>query len=47
VTQLVQTYGIAKLTAQKALKVLRDEGLAVMVRGWGTYVAEPPVTREQ
>ncbi len=37
---LVQEYGIARTTAAKALKVLVDEGLAEMVPGWGTYVAE-------
>jgi GntR family transcriptional regulator len=38
VTQIVGEYGVAKLTAQKALRVLRDEGLAEVVRGWGTFV---------
>lgn len=37
---LVQEYGIARTTASKALRVLIDEGLAEMVPGWGTYVAE-------
>jgi len=37
---LVQEYGIARTTAAKALKVLVDEGLAEVVPGWGTYVAE-------
>jgi len=35
---LVQEYGIARMTAAKALKVLVDEGLAETVAGWGTYV---------
>lgn len=39
VTTLTQDYGIARITAQKALRVLRDEGLAVVVKGWGTFVA--------
>jgi GntR family transcriptional regulator len=39
---LVQEYGIARTTAAKALKVLVDEGLAEVVPGWGTYVAERP-----
>jgi GntR family transcriptional regulator len=42
VTRLVQEFGIAKLTASKALRVLRDEGLAVMIPGWGTFVAGGP-----
>ena len=37
VTHLMQEFGIAKLTAQKALRVLRDEGLAEVVPGWGTF----------
>jgi GntR family transcriptional regulator len=37
---LVQEYGIARTTAAKALKVLVAEGLAEVVAGWGTYVAE-------
>ena len=40
IADLVQEYGIARTTAAKALKVLVDEGLAEMVPGWGTYVAE-------
>ena len=35
---LVQTYGVARMTAGKALQTLVDEGLAVMVPGMGTYV---------
>ena len=31
---------MAKTTAQKALKVLKDEGLARGVQGWGTIVTE-------
>lgn len=41
VTQLCQTYGIARNTALKALGVLRDEGLVRTVKGWGTYVTRP------
>jgi GntR family transcriptional regulator len=40
IADLVQEYGIARTTAAKALKVLVDGGLAEMVPGWGTYVAE-------
>jgi DNA-binding GntR family transcriptional regulator len=40
ITRLSQDYGVAKTTAQKALQVLKDEGLAVGRQGWGTLVAE-------
>jgi DNA-binding GntR family transcriptional regulator len=40
ITRLSQEYGVAKTTAQKALQVLKDEGLARGVQGWGTIVAE-------
>jgi GntR family transcriptional regulator len=35
---LVQEFGIAQLTARKALKVLVDDGTAEMSPGMGTYV---------
>lgn len=38
VTGLVQEFGVAQLTARKALRVLVDEGLATMTPGMGTYV---------
>jgi len=34
----VQTYGIARTTAAKALRVLIDEGRAEVSPGTGTYV---------
>lgn len=37
---LVQEYGLARETVSKALDVLRDEGLAVMVPGLGWFVPE-------
>jgi GntR family transcriptional regulator len=37
---LTQEYGIAKGTAEKALGVLRDEGLVVTVPGRGIYVKD-------
>jgi DNA-binding GntR family transcriptional regulator len=40
ITRLSQEYEVAKTTAQKALQVLKDEGLARGVQGWGTIVAE-------
>ena len=35
---LAQDYGVARMTAAKALQALVDEGLAVIVPGMGTYV---------
>jgi GntR family transcriptional regulator len=35
---LVQTYGIARGTAARALTILVEEGLAVVSAGRGTYV---------
>lgn len=39
---LHQEHGIAVLTARKALRLLVDDGLAVMIPGMGTYVAPGP-----
>jgi GntR family transcriptional regulator len=38
IADLVQTYGIARTTAAKALRVLISEGLAEVSPGMGTYV---------
>jgi DNA-binding GntR family transcriptional regulator len=38
VTRLMQEYGIARTTAGKVLRYLRDEGLVVISPGWGTFV---------
>lgn len=38
---LTQRYGISHITAEKALAVLRDEGLVRSVIGRGTYVVPP------
>lgn len=38
---LTQRYGISHITAEKALAVLRDEGLIRTVIGRGTYVVPP------
>ena len=43
ITGLVQEFGIAALTARKALRVLVDLGLAEMTPGMGTYVVNGPV----
>jgi GntR family transcriptional regulator len=39
--QLTQTYGIAGGTVDKALAVLRGEGLVKTVKGRGIYVTAP------
>jgi DNA-binding GntR family transcriptional regulator len=39
INDLVQTYGIARLTANKALRLLVAEGLAELSPGMGFYVA--------
>ncbi|MBB4935288.1 DNA-binding GntR family transcriptional regulator [Lipingzhangella halophila] len=40
-TRLAEEYGIARLTARRAVRELRDRGLVVTVPGKGTFVAEP------
>jgi GntR family transcriptional regulator len=37
-TQLMQEYGVARLTARKAVRVLAGEGLVEVVQGRGAYV---------
>ena len=39
---LHQEHGIAVVTARKALALLVDDGLAVVVTGMGTYVSPGP-----
>lgn len=36
---IVQEAGVAKVTAVRALKALREEGYAVSRPGWGTFAA--------
>ena len=38
ITTLMQTYGVARNTARKALLLLSDEGYVRIVPGWGTFV---------
>jgi DNA-binding GntR family transcriptional regulator len=40
INRLAQEYGCAKTTAAKALSVLKAEGLARGIQGWGTIVTE-------
>jgi GntR family transcriptional regulator len=37
---LVQEFGVAQLTARKALRVLVDDGAATMTPGMGTFVKD-------
>jgi DNA-binding GntR family transcriptional regulator len=37
---LAEQFGIAPMTAQSAIRVLRDEGLVVSLQGRGTFVHE-------
>ncbi len=39
VRTLSQEYGISTKTAERSLNVLRDEGILVVLRGKGCYVA--------
>jgi GntR family transcriptional regulator len=36
--ELMAEFGVAQITARKAHRVLRDEGLADIVKGRGTFV---------
>ncbi|MFF0493438.1 GntR family transcriptional regulator [Nocardia sp. NPDC004068] len=38
--QLVERYGVAKATAEQAIRILRDEGLVISRKGSGVYVRE-------
>jgi GntR family transcriptional regulator len=40
-TTLMQQYGLARETCRKAVRVLRDEGLVIIVQGRGAYVTKP------
>lgn len=39
-TELAKTYGVARMTVQQAIRVLRDEGLIVSRQGSGVFVRE-------
>lgn len=40
ITTLASDYGVAVITVQKAIAILKDEGLLFGVPGKGTFVAE-------
>lgn len=44
--QLSEHYGISRMTARQALIYLIREGVLVVRRGFGTYVAEPKLTHD-
>jgi GntR family transcriptional regulator len=37
---IAQDYGVSHITAEKAVQVLKDEGLVEVVMGKGTYVRQ-------
>jgi DNA-binding GntR family transcriptional regulator len=39
---LADEYGVAQVTVQKALALLKAEGLVVAYAGYGTFVSEEP-----
>ena len=39
--ELANQMGVAPMTVQRALKILRDEGLIYSVPGRGTFVVQP------
>ncbi len=47
VKTLGQDHGVSHITAEKALTVLKDEGLAISVIGKGYYVAPKDQRRQQ
>jgi len=40
VAQLAERYGVVEMTVSRALRILKDDGLIVTVRGLGIFVAE-------
>ncbi|MFB6984611.1 GntR family transcriptional regulator [Streptomyces sp. NPDC056297] len=45
-SELMKTYRASSLTVQKAIRLLRDEGLVTARQGRGTFVLAPGQTRE-
>lgn len=44
--QLAEQFGVSRMTVRHALNALRDEGILRSVRGLGTFVVRPRVSRE-
>jgi DNA-binding GntR family transcriptional regulator len=42
---LLQEFGIARMTAHKAMKALREQGVVYTVRGMGSFVSPPDDTK--
>ncbi|MFJ4845987.1 GntR family transcriptional regulator [Streptomyces sp. NPDC088733] len=40
-TRLAEEYGVARLTARRAVRELRERGLVYTVQGKGTFVQQP------
>jgi DNA-binding GntR family transcriptional regulator len=45
-TRLAEEYGVARLTARRAVRELRERGLVYTVQGKGTFVVAPPTEAE-
>ncbi|MEK8143658.1 GntR family transcriptional regulator [Streptomyces sp. M10(2022)] len=43
---LADEYGVARLTARRAAKELRERGLIITVRGKGSFVVKQPPTKD-
>ena len=42
ITALCEKYRVSRNTAVAAIQILKDEGLVIGQRGWGTFVADHP-----
>lgn len=40
VAALIEEFGLSTMTVQKAVRVLKDEGLVLSVKGRGTFVTD-------
>jgi DNA-binding GntR family transcriptional regulator len=44
-TELQERFNVSRNTVVAAIQILKDEGLVIGQRGWGTFVADQPPTR--
>ena len=42
ITQLCERFDVSRNTVVAAIRILKDEGLVIGQRGWGTFVAGEP-----
>jgi len=42
ITTIMQSEGVARNTARRAIAILEAEGLVEIVHGWGSFSREPP-----